>query len=146
MVAGRGMGTGDEGEARIVNAVDQIFAEAERSWMQFELPIPPSVNRFMKKLGNKSPNVRAWIRQADIAYMVAQIPFKRKIEGKFEAEYIFGQHRGDLSNRIKPLEDWLQSREFIENDRLCQSFRCAWDASGVPAGRVLVRLRPWVTA
>lgn len=120
------------------------WVEPGLPWLEFEIPIPPSVNRFMKKLGNKTPGVRSWSRQADMAFMAS--PTKLcKIKGKFEAEYIFGQHRGDLSNRIKPLEDWLQSREFIENDRLCQSFRCAWDASGIPAGRVKVRLRPWTT-
>jgi hypothetical protein len=30
-----------------------------------DLPRPPSVNRFMRKLGNKSPCVRAWVGEAD---------------------------------------------------------------------------------
>jgi len=116
-------------------------------WLEFELPAPPSVNRFMAKLGNKTPAVVKWAKQADLAFLASRHVVKLcRIKGKFEAEYIFGQHPGDLSNRIKPLEDWLQSREFIENDRLCQSYRCAWDWYGVPTGRVNVRLRQWMAS
>jgi hypothetical protein len=29
-------------------------------WTELDLPRPPSVNRFMRKLGNKTPCVQAW--------------------------------------------------------------------------------------
>jgi hypothetical protein len=115
-------------------------------WLEFCLPAPPSVNRFLNRLGNRSPVVNTWIIQADLAWM-AQEPKKRGnrccIKCKFEAEFLFGRDRSDFHNREKCLFDWLQSREFIENDKLCE-----WRASGwsddVPKGRVVVRLRPWM--
>lgn len=132
-----------------MNAVDQIFAEAEGlPWMWFDLPAPPSVNQFMGKLGNKTPVVQKWIRQADMAFMVAG--GKRtmtQLKCLYEAQYIFGPHTGDLSNRVKPLEDWLQRVGIIENDRDCRKFVCEWAADlglNVPKGRVIVRLRPWM--
>jgi hypothetical protein len=33
----------------------------DAGWTEFDLPRPPSVNRFMRKLDNKTPCVRAWI-------------------------------------------------------------------------------------
>ena len=111
-------------------------------WLEFEIPCPPSCNRFVSRLGNKTPGVRAWSRQADMAFMASPTKLLR-IKGKFEAEFLFGRDRSDFHNREKCLFDWLQSREFIENDKLCE-----WRASGwsddVPKGRVLVRLRSWM--
>jgi hypothetical protein len=131
--------------------VNEHVPHEELPWMEFELPVPVSVNRFMSRLGNQTPVAREWYRRADMAFMALPVEMRRnlrcKIIGEFEAEYIFGPHAGDLSNRVKPLEDWLQSREFIENDRFCQQFVCKWAKNtglNVPKGRVVVRLRPWM--
>jgi hypothetical protein len=35
------------------------------AWFELDLPRPPSVNRFMRKLGNRTPCVQAWIGEAD---------------------------------------------------------------------------------
>jgi len=48
---------------RVVNAVDQVFAEVERG-IVLDLPMPPSVNRFARRLGNRSPRVTEWRKQA----------------------------------------------------------------------------------
>ena len=37
--------------------------------LELTLPKPPSVNRFMGHLGNKSPAVRSWVKQADMSYV-----------------------------------------------------------------------------
>jgi hypothetical protein len=112
-------------------------------WMEFELPAPPSVNRFLRHMGNRTPAVSNWGAQADMAFMIRPDRQICKIIGKFEAEFLFGRDRSDFHNREKCLFDWLQSREFVENDKLCE-----WRASGwnddVPKGRVIVRLRPWM--
>lgn len=113
-------------------------------WLEFELPTPPSMNRFMRRLGNKTPKVQFWMGQADRAFVATRLKLPRH-KCKFEAEFLFGRDRSDFHNREKCLFDWLQSREFIENDRFCE-----WRASGwsddVPKGRVVVRLRPWMEA
>jgi hypothetical protein len=134
-------------------AIDYAFGpmvkpQPELPWLEFELPAPPSVNRFMGKLGNSSPVVKKWAAQADLAFMVPPRGLKIRqcrIIGEYEAEFVYGYHKGDLSNPTKPLEDWLQSREFIENDRFCRRLELKW-SEAVPDGRVLVRLRPWMSA
>jgi len=127
---------------------------AELPWLEFELPAPPSVNRFMGKLGNRSPIVRKWVVQADMAFMCAKAWKKgdfTKIKCAYEAEFIFGRRaNSDLDNRIKPLMDYLQRIQIIENDRMCERIEVNWERIGsrpgrwIAPGRVLVRLRPWM--
>lgn len=112
-------------------------------WLEFEIPVPPSVNEFMRNLGNRSPAVSRWTRQADIAFVGQPRRTRCKIIGKFEAEFLFGRDRSDFHNREKALFDWLQSREFIENDKLCEWRGSGW-SDAVMKGRVVVRLRPWM--
>lgn len=126
-----------------MSAVEQLHQDIERGlpWLSLDLPCPPSVNTFMRKLGNKSPNVRAWARQADMALIQARTERSlARIHGPYEAQFVFKRHRGDLSNRIKPLEDWLQQREIIQDDKFCQRLMVCW--SEIECG-VRVRLRPW---
>lgn len=112
-------------------------------WAEYELPCPPSKNRKMGRLGNKTPAVRSWARWADIAF-VARYKLTR-IKGKFEAEFQFGRNnRADFHNYEEFLFDWLQSREFFENDKLCEWRGSGW-SDAVMKGRVLVKLRPWMT-
>jgi Holliday junction resolvase RusA-like endonuclease len=107
-------------------------------WLELDLPTPPSVNRFMGKLGNKSPVVRYWLIQADRQLMTQK---RCKITGAYEVEFVFNRRgRGDLDNRIKPLMDYLQRIELIQNDRLCEKLMATW---GESMG-VKVRLRPWM--
>lgn len=112
-------------------------------WMEFEIPIPPSMNRFMRRLGNKTPKVQFWMRQADMACILRRDRRRCRIIGKFEAEFLFGRDHSDFHNREKALFDWLQSREFIENDKLCEWRSSGW-SDAVMKGRVIVRLRPFI--
>ena len=127
-----------------MNAVEHIYADTQLPWLSLELPAPPSVNRFMGKLGNKTPVVQRWIRQADMAFTMerARRPLT-SLKGAYEAEFIFARRsNSDLDNRCKPLMDYLQRVGLIENDRLCEKLVLSWGA--LPQGRVLVRLRPWL--
>jgi hypothetical protein len=65
--------------------------------------------------------------------------------GPFEIELHFcrpiKECMGDLDNGIKPLMDWLQRVELIEDDKFCDRLLAQW---GGPPERVHVRLRPFV--
>lgn len=111
----------------------------ELPWMEINLPTPPSVNRFMAKLGNKSPVVKNWIERAD-GYFLAQKRRLTKIIGPFEAQFIFSEDTSDFHNREKCLFDYLQRVELIQNDRLCRWRASGWGTTMVG---VKVRLRPW---
>ena len=92
------------------------------------LPMPPSVNRFTSRLGNKSPVVTKWIKSAD-ALLLSQGRLPKKVKGQFEAlivwdEDYFGSR--DIDNCVKPLLDYLQRIELIENDKLCRSLIVGW--------------------
>jgi hypothetical protein len=49
------------------------------TWL--DLPRPPSVNRFMRKLGNKTPCVRAWVGEADYLLWAARKVRTQLVEG-----------------------------------------------------------------
>jgi Holliday junction resolvase RusA-like endonuclease len=117
-------------------------------WLELRLPRPPSVNRFTAKLGNKSPIVKRWVRQADMALVLARAERRfpqAKLLCEFECEFEFerGTRPSDIDNRVKPLLDWLQRVQLIDNDRHCERLEVRW---GPPDSGVLVRLRPWVAA
>jgi Holliday junction resolvase RusA-like endonuclease len=110
------------------------------AWTELDLPRPPSVNRFMRKLGNKTPCVKAWIGEADYYLWVAR---KGRaigpVSGPFEVELTFRRSdRGDLDNPIKPLLDWLQRVALVEDDKFCDRILAQWGEA--PLG-VRVRLR-----
>jgi hypothetical protein len=111
-------------------------------WFELWLPLPPSVNRFMGKLGNKSPIVKAWIKEADACYWTRHsIQGITHIIGPYELQIEFGRNRADLSNRIKVLEDWLQRVQIIQNDKLCERLEVTW---GLKGNGCTVRVRPWL--
>jgi len=116
---------------------------ADLSQYVFDLPRPPSVNRFVGKLGNKSPAVVEWIAQCDRFVMAtAPRPYPH-LKGPFEIEVIwsvgeFG--RADIDNPVKPLLDYMQRIEMIENDRYCRELVVRFGEA--PAG-CRVALRQW---
>ena len=122
-------------------------------WLEFELPECPSKNRKMWKLGNRTPEVVEWGRQADMAFMAMPPETRIKLRAtcfcKFEAQFLHGRNNlADFHNYEEFLFDWLQSRGFIVNDKECEWRASGWaDNAGreVPNGRVIVRLRPWGT-
>jgi Holliday junction resolvase RusA-like endonuclease len=120
-----------------------MTASADLPWSVLDLPRPPSVNRFVAKLGNMSPAVRDWVKQCD-RYVMASRQRPTKIRGPFQIEITwnidqFG--RFDWDNPVKPLMDYLQRIEVIENDKWCRDGHVGWGPT--PLGCRL-RLRPWV--
>ena len=119
-------------------------------WLEFELPEAPSKNRKMWKLGNSTPEVLEWGKQADMAFMALPPETRKKLRAtcfcRFEAEFYHGRNnRADFHNYEEFLFDWLQSRGFVANDKLCEWRSSGW-SDDVPKGRVIVRLRPWMSA
>lgn len=97
------------------------------------LPLPPSVNRLKRTksgrpLGNRTPEVQSWRREADMSTLMQRKV--RGIRGDFAIEIIFDvrarTRHSDLDNRVKPLLDWMQIRELIENDCCCVDLHVHW--------------------
>lgn len=113
-------------------------------WWTIELPRPPSVNRFTKRLGNKSPSVMNWVRDCDRCLMATRN--RPRLCGPFEVRVTwsidqFGRFDGD--NPLKPLLDYLQRVEIIENDKWCRRYLIEW---GVAALGCRVAVRQWVAS
>jgi hypothetical protein len=105
-------------------------ADRPATGFTLELPLPPSVNKYDKRLGNKSPAVLKWRRICD-GYLYADWrEIKRKaIKGEFLVNITWSMAEfghSDWDNRIKPLMDYLQDIELIENDKLCRSAAVGW--------------------
>lgn len=122
--------TGKAGTGRNLNDPYKLQSPATglaQMGFVIELPLPPSVNSYVKRLGNASPGVRRWRLLSD-QYLYTQWSWlkSRAVKGPFliditwtKAEY----GKSDIDNRIKPLLDFLQARELIENDKLCREMR-----------------------
>ena len=114
-----------------------------------DLPRPPSVNRFIKKLGNRTPQVQMWTAWADHLLYAARAARRGTpraivpIRGPYELELTFqrSNQKADLDNMVKPLSDWLQRAGLIENDKYCERLVAEWGRA--PLG-VRVRLRGWM--
>jgi Holliday junction resolvase RusA-like endonuclease len=110
--------------------------------IDLELPMPPSVNDYLPKLGNRSPVVRAWIKQADMHFILQtrrQRP--QPILGHFEAHLMWSDtSKCDFDNPIKPLMDYLERLKLIRNDRMCRRGLVEY---GHPGDTCRVRLREW---
>lgn len=101
------------------------------------LPAPPSVNRFMRRLGNKSPEVVKWSQQCDKHILMTR-PRPTRVHGHFVCTIMWdGDGAGyiDIDNRIKPLLDYLQRVELIDDDKLCWRLHVGWGAA--PLGCVV---------
>lgn len=108
-----------------------------------DLPRPPSVNSIWKNLGNSSPTVQRWIRACD-RFMMAKRPRPREIKGEFEIHITWSRLANfDIDNPVKPLLDYLQRIELIDNDRNCR--RLLVEFGHAPLG-CIVRARPWEAA
>ena len=109
-----------------------------------DIPRPPSVNRLVGKLGNVSPRVVRWHEQADKHVLLQRLkPHLLTISGPFDLAVVFPEYRFgefDLDNPLKPLLDWMQSREFVVNDRWCRHLDVAWGFA--PEG-CRIRVKPW---
>lgn len=90
-----------------------------------KLPVPPSINeaygnrrnRPGQKQGRgryKTKKYLQWLKAAD--WEIWQHP-PRRHTGKLEIQIYLPRIRGDISNRIKVVEDYLVSREITGDDR-----------------------------
>lgn len=83
------------------------------------LPVPPSVNGLYANVPGvgrvKTVRYRQWLKLADSFLMAQKI---RKAEGCIELRIMLPQStRGDVSNRIKAVEDYLVSRQITPDDK-----------------------------
>jgi crossover junction endodeoxyribonuclease RusA len=90
--------------------------------MEFELPFPPSANRYWRNVNGrmvKSAEARAYRDEAGYACLLQMYGKSRgrPLTGHIKAEldFYFPSERGDLDNRIKVMLDALQGLAF-END------------------------------
>ena len=111
-----------------------------------DLPTPISVNRIWRvaKAGHviKSPVYKQWIRQADSMLLeLGQLKGIKPIVGKFTALIVVKRINMDIDNSAKGILDFLQNRNFILNDKLCEELTLRW--GDAPTGsRVTVRALP----
>jgi Holliday junction resolvase RusA-like endonuclease len=113
-----GAGEGRTGDHKEV--ATRILAPSTGGFI-LELPMPPSVNTFTAKLGNSSNSVKAWRRHCD-GLLMAMRTRPPKVSGPFTITVSWGiRYFGnrDIDNSLKPLLDYLERVELIDNDRCC---------------------------
>lgn len=95
--------------------------------IKLDLSIPPSVNNiwnpvykgYKKAAMVRSPEYSAWLNKAGYELNVQR---PRTIEGEYELIIFFPRGmRGDIDNRVKPINDLLQKHRVIKNDSLNKS-------------------------
>lgn len=108
-----------------------------------DLPAPISVNRIWRKTKTgviKSDAYQKWIRRADAMLLeTGQIKGVKPIYGRFTALIIVKRSNLDLDNNSKCLLDFVQSRNFIVDDKFCEELTLRW--GNAPSGCRLT-LRP----
>lgn len=107
-----------------------------------DLPPPISVNRIWRKSKAgviKSMAYLRWIKRADAMLLeLGQLKGIRPLPGKFTALILVKRSNLDLDNNSKSVLDFLQSRNFIVNDKFCEELTLRW--GDAPTGcRVTVR-------
>jgi hypothetical protein len=71
------------------------------SMVTLDLALPPSINCRVAKLGNQSPEVRAWIKDSDARLMAARYR-PPTFSGDVAVQIIWDERRrGDADNRLK---------------------------------------------
>lgn len=85
------------------------------------LPVPVSINQAYRNVPGrgrvKTRKLTAWLKQADMAYLMQKrgIP---QMRGLLILDIrVPEKTRGDITNRIKTLEDWLVSRNITGDDK-----------------------------
>jgi Holliday junction resolvase RusA-like endonuclease len=107
-----------------------------------DLPPPISVNRIWRKTKTgviKSETYKRWIKRADAMMLeLGQLKGVHPIPGKFTASVVVRRSNLDLDNNSKVVLDFLQSRNFIVDDKFCEELTLRW--GDAPTGcRVTVR-------
>jgi hypothetical protein len=89
--------------------------------LKFRLPVPPSTNNAfvnVQRRGRvKSKSYTAWLREADKWYQLQRLHALKPILGPRSLRILLPKIRGDASNRIKLIEDYLVSRGLTGDDR-----------------------------
>lgn len=109
------------------------------------LPEPPSVNRVWRKgKGGKlylAPSVarfRAGVERAVLEAGIRRPPFGPRTAVRYELVWYRSRKSGDLSNRLKALEDALNGLVWAD-DKQVVGFTCA-RVDGERPGRVEIRI------
>ena len=111
-------------------------ASRDKGLVVLDLPYPVSVNdMYVNRIYGKgrgrilSGEYKAWKRDADSFYKAQKLRC-RAVSGPFTCEIILSsekrRHNADCDNRIKPILDFLQRVELIENDSLCDRVSIEW--------------------
>lgn len=117
-------------------------SEGPQASIILDIPAPPSVNQYRWRLGNRSPAVARWVTGVD-RLLLSRRPRPVGVKGYFSIKIIFSNNfflKSDLDNRIKPLLDYLQRIELIENDRFCTRLEASFGEA--PDG-CRVFIYPW---
>ena len=110
--------------------------------LTLNLSLPPSINRRIAKLGNASPEVKAWIRDCDARLMAARYRAPRYTED-VELEIVWDEKRRvDIDAGLKCLLDYMQRPgvAVYSNDR--QVRRLLVSYGPVDGCRIAVRSLP----
>jgi Holliday junction resolvase RusA-like endonuclease len=95
-----------------------------------DLPAPISVNRLWRVSKSsviKSDVYTRWLKTADNMLLeMGQLRGVKPIAGKFTALIVLKRSRIDIDNGAKCCLDFLQSRNFIVNDKLCEELTLRW--------------------
>jgi Holliday junction resolvase RusA-like endonuclease len=87
-----------------------------------KLPVPPSVNNAfvnVPKRGRvKSKKYKSWLKEADAWYQIQHLHKLKPILGPRSIHIRLPKLRGDASNYIKLVEDYLVSRGLTGDDKL----------------------------
>lgn len=113
-----------------MSAVEQLYA-ADMVEIVLDLPMPVSTNRIWRTYRGrtvKSKEYVEWLLRTDLTVMAGKQFPRRKIHGPFSMDLQVhkGPRSGDLDNKIKPVLDWLQSRDVVRNDSDCCELHVRW--------------------
>jgi Holliday junction resolvase RusA-like endonuclease len=118
--------------------------------IKLDLTIPPSVNNiwnpvykgYKKAAMVRSPEYNSWLNKAGFE-LLSQKP--KGIKGKYNLSILFNDKiRGDLDNRIKPINDLLQKHGVIENDSMNKRLYVSI-SKAVEVGRCIVSVHVFVS-
>jgi Holliday junction resolvase RusA-like endonuclease len=93
--------------------------------LTLNLPLPPSVNQaYGNRRGNKGRGryktsaFKAWLRNADAHYTMQSLGLRGRIYGPYHVTFYMPESiRADEDNLIKPVLDWMVSRQLTSDDR-----------------------------
>lgn len=98
--------------------------------IMLDLPAPISVNRLWRSVKTgviKSEHYKRWTKAADGMLMeLGQLRGVKPIMGRFTATIVCKRSQLDLDNNSKCVLDYLQSRNFIVDDKLCEELTLRW--------------------